>query len=86
MADEYGVAVVLTNQFLSRFDGTTFFKPDPTSPVAGNIILPGPITTRLQLRRGTGDTRHVNTFQSPLVPDRDATFVICHNGIGNALK
>lgn len=37
MAEEFGVAVVLTNQVVANPDGMSFAK-DSTKPIGGNII------------------------------------------------
>lgn len=39
MADEFGVAVVVTNQMLSTVDtGSSMFQADPKKPAGGNIM------------------------------------------------
>nr|KAG5711926.1 hypothetical protein BaRGS_026367 [Batillaria attramentaria] len=46
LADEYGVAVVMTNQVVAQVDGAAMFSADPKKPIGGNIIAHAS-TTRL---------------------------------------
>ena len=55
LAEEFGVAVVITNQVVANPDGMSFSK-DNTKPIGGNIIAHAS-TTRLKLRKGRGDNR-----------------------------
>jgi DNA repair protein RAD51 len=55
LAEEFGVAVVLTNQVVANPDGMSFAK-DNTKPIGGNIIAHAS-TTRLKLRKGRGENR-----------------------------
>lgn len=38
LADEFGVAVVITNQVVAQVDGAAMFNADPKKPIGGNII------------------------------------------------
>uniref|UniRef100_A0A2K6M7R7 RAD51 recombinase n=1 Tax=Rhinopithecus bieti TaxID=61621 RepID=A0A2K6M7R7_RHIBE len=38
LADEFGVAVVITNQVVAQVDGAAMFAADPKKPIGGNII------------------------------------------------
>jgi DNA repair protein RAD51 len=38
LADEFGVAVVITNQVVAQVDGASMFASDPKKPIGGNII------------------------------------------------
>jgi len=62
MAEEFGIAVVLTNQVVADPGGMSFAK-DNTKPIGGNIIAHAS-TTRLKLKKGRGDNRicQVNIF------------------------
>jgi DNA repair protein RAD51 len=46
LAEEFGIAVVLTNQVVANPDGMSFAK-DPKKPIGGNIIAHAS-TTRYQ--------------------------------------
>ena len=84
IADEFGVAVVITNQVVSNVDGAAaMFSADPKQPIGGNIMAHAS-TTRLKLRKGRGNTRVCKIFDSPDLPEADAVFAICENGINDA--
>ncbi len=55
LAEEFGVAVFITNQVVANPDGMSFAK-DSTKPIGGNIIAHAS-TTRLRLRKGRGSNR-----------------------------
>lgn len=38
LADEFGLAVVITNQVVAQVDGASMFVADPKKPIGGNII------------------------------------------------
>eukprot|EP00041_Stephanoeca_diplocostata_P012502 m.209446 g.209446 ORF g.209446 m.209446 type:complete len:341 (-) comp18982_c0_seq2:85-1107(-) len=82
IADEFGVAVVITNQVVATVDGTAMFGPT-TKPIGGNIIAHAS-TTRLSMRKGRGETRICKIFDSPCLPEAEATFAINQDGIGDA--
>ncbi|XP_030201082.1 DNA repair protein RAD51 homolog 1 isoform X3 [Gadus morhua] len=50
LADEFGVAVVITNQVVAQVDGAAMFSADPKKPIGGNIMAHAS-TTRLYLRK-----------------------------------
>lgn len=83
LADEFGVAVVITNQVVAQVDGASMFAADPKKPIGGNIIAHAS-TTRLQLRKGRGETRICKIYDSPCLPESEATFAINADGIGDA--
>ena len=82
LADEYGVAVVITNQVVAQVDGASLFAADPKKPIGGNIIAHAS-TTRLYLRKGRGETRICKIYDSPCLPESEATFAIGAEGIGD---
>uniref|UniRef100_A0A0B7AQ29 DNA repair protein RAD51 homolog n=1 Tax=Arion vulgaris TaxID=1028688 RepID=A0A0B7AQ29_9EUPU len=83
LADEYGVAVVITNQVVAQVDGASMFAADPKKPIGGNIIAHAS-TTRLSLRKGRGETRICKIYDSPCLPEAEAMFAINADGIGDA--
>jgi len=83
IADEFGVAVVITNQVVAEVDGAAMFNKDPKKPIGGNIMAHAS-TTRLSLRKGRGNTRVCKIFDSPCLPESEAMFSINENGIGDA--
>ncbi|KAI5310604.1 recombinase rad51, partial [Ascosphaera atra] len=84
LADEFGIAVVITNQVVSQVDGgpSAMFNPDPKKPIGGNIIAHAS-TTRLSLKKGRGETRVCKIYDSPCLPESDAMFAINEDGIGD---
>jgi len=83
LADEFGVAVVVTNQVVAQVDGGAMFAADPKKPIGGNIMAHAS-TTRLSLRKGRGETRICKIYDSPCLPESEATFAINADGIGDA--
>lgn len=62
LAEEFGIAVVITNQVVANPDGMSFAK-DNTKPIGGNIIAHAS-TTRLKLKKGRGENRLLRNFKS----------------------
>lgn len=82
IADEFGVAVVITNQVVASVDGMAAMFGNPAKPIGGNIIAHAS-TTRLQLRKGKGEARICKIYDSPCLPEAEATFAINPDGIGD---
>jgi DNA repair protein RAD51 len=82
LADEFGVAVVITNQVVAQVDGGAMFAADPKKPIGGNIMAHAS-TTRLYLRKGRGETRICKIYDSPCLPEAEAVFAINADGIGD---
>jgi DNA repair protein RAD51 len=83
IADEFGVAVVITNQVVAQVDGSSMFQADPKKPIGGNIMAHAS-TTRLYLRKGHGETRICKIYDSPCLPEAEAKFSINPDGIKDA--
>nr|CAG4634899.1 EOG090X0906 [Alona affinis] len=83
LADEFGVAVVITNQVVAQVDGAAMFSADSKKPIGGNIMAHAS-TTRLSLRKGRGDTRICKIFDSPCLPEAEAMFAILPEGVNDA--
>jgi DNA repair protein RAD51 len=79
MAEEFGVAVFITNQVVANPDGMSFAK-DSTKPIGGNIVAHAS-TTRLRLRKGRGENRIMTVFDSPSLPEADASFALSAAGV-----
>ncbi|XP_049778845.1 meiotic recombination protein DMC1/LIM15 homolog isoform X3 [Schistocerca cancellata] len=56
---------------------------DPKKPIGGNILAHAS-TTRLALRKGRGETRIAKIYDSPELPENEATFAITSGGIIDA--
>lgn len=83
LADEFGIAVVITNQVVAQVDGGAgMFQADPKKPIGGNIMAHAS-TTRLYLRKGRGETRMCKIYDSPCLPESEAMFAIFNDGIGD---
>lgn len=82
LSDEFGVAVVITNQVTAKVDGgpAAMFGPQ-LAPIGGNIIAHAS-TTRLFLKKGRGETRICKVYDSPLLPESEATFASAWRGVG----
>jgi len=79
LADEFGVAVVITNQVVAQVDGN-LMQADPKKPIGGNIMAHAS-TTRLYLRKGAKDNRICKIYDSPCLPEAEVTFAIADEGI-----
>lgn len=76
LADEFGVAVVITNQVVANVDGqAAMFGGDTKKPIGGNIMAHAS-TTRLYLKKGKGNNRICKIYDSPNLPEEEATFAI----------
>ncbi|EOQ99772.1 DNA repair protein RAD51 [Wallemia ichthyophaga EXF-994] len=84
LADEYGIAVVITNQVVAQVDGANPYNPDPKKPIGGNILAHAS-TTRLFLKKGRATTRVAKIYDSPCLPESDATYNIGADGIGDPI-
>eukprot|EP00999_Lentomonas_sp_LEN2_P002660 NODE_536_length_1386_cov_108.259730_g501_i0.p1 GENE.NODE_536_length_1386_cov_108.259730_g501_i0~~NODE_536_length_1386_cov_108.259730_g501_i0.p1 ORF type:complete len:353 (-),score=72.66 NODE_536_length_1386_cov_108.259730_g501_i0:227-1285(-) len=83
LAEEFNVAVVLTNQVTADPGATATFTPDPKKPVGGHILAHAS-TTRLYLRKGRGEQRICKIYDSPSIPESEATFALHETGIVDA--
>uniref|UniRef100_A0A915PI50 DNA repair protein RAD51 homolog n=1 Tax=Setaria digitata TaxID=48799 RepID=A0A915PI50_9BILA len=84
LSDEFGVAVVITNQVVSQVDaGCGMFQGETKKPIGGNIMAHAS-TTRLYLRKGRGETRICKIYDSPCLPESEAVFAITTHGIDDA--
>eukprot|EP00588_Corethron_pennatum_P008493 CAMPEP_0194265714 /NCGR_PEP_ID=MMETSP0169-20130528/860_1 /TAXON_ID=218684 /ORGANISM="Corethron pennatum, Strain L29A3" /LENGTH=345 /DNA_ID=CAMNT_0039006235 /DNA_START=152 /DNA_END=1189 /DNA_ORIENTATION=- len=84
LAEEFGVAVLLTNQVVASPDAMSFAK-DSTKPIGGNIMAHAS-TTRLRLRKGRGDNRICTVYDSPTLPEADCQFAVGPQGICDATE
>ncbi|KAH7446921.1 hypothetical protein KP509_01G082000 [Ceratopteris richardii] len=80
LADEFGVAVVITNQVVAQVDGSAMFAGPQVKPIGGNIIAHAS-TTRLALRKGRGEERICKVISSPCLAEQEARFQITTDGV-----
>lgn len=86
LADEFGVAILISNQVVAQVDGASaMFNADPKKPIGGNIMAHAS-TTRLYLRKGRAETRICKIYDSPCLPESEATFAILPDGIGDGAE
>jgi len=81
LADEFGVAVVITNQVVASVDGA-MFQADPKKPIGGNIMAHAS-TTRLKFRKSKENERVVQVYDSPNLAEAEAPFLITPEGISD---
>ncbi|KAF3789581.1 DNA repair RAD51-like protein [Nymphaea thermarum] len=77
LADEFGVAVVITNLVVAKVDGSAGRK---IKPIFGNIIGRAS-TTRVALREGSGKERLCEVVNSQCVVKAEACFRIFRGGV-----
>ncbi len=77
LSDIYNLAVVVTNQVLTRPD---FFFGDPTAPIGGHIVGHSS-TFRIYLRKSKGGKRVGRLIDSPNLPEGEAIFTVVKDGI-----
>lgn len=82
LADEFGVAVLISNQVVACVDGAAMFQADTKKPIGGHIMGHAS-TTRLYLRKGRGEARICKIYDSPCLPESEAMFAINTDGIGD---
>ncbi|GJM95637.1 hypothetical protein PR202_ga12402 [Eleusine coracana subsp. coracana] len=80
LADEFGVAVVITNQVVAQVDGAAMFAGPQIKPIGGNIMAHAS-TTRLFLRKGRGEERICKVISSPCLAEAEARFQISSEGV-----
>ena len=80
IADEHQVAVVITNQVVAQVDGSSFGGANDKKPIGGHIMAHA-AQTRLYLRKGMKENRICKIYDSPCLPEEEATYAITDNGI-----
>jgi len=83
ISEEYNVSVFITNQMTSDPGASLSFQADPKKPIGGNILAHAS-TTRLSLRKGRGELRIAKIYDSPDLPESEATFSITVGGVDDA--
>ncbi|KAF6149945.1 hypothetical protein GIB67_008666, partial [Kingdonia uniflora] len=70
LADEFGVAVVITNQVVAQVDGSALFAGPQIKPIGGNIMAHAS-TTRLAFRKERAEERICKVISSPCTDVND---------------
>ncbi|KAI8616211.1 HsLim15 [Chytriomyces sp. MP71] len=80
LAEEFNVAVFITNQMTADPGASLTFVQDPKKPIGGHVLAHAS-TTRLYLRKGRGESRICKIWDSPSVPEAEAIYAISEGGI-----
>ena len=83
LADEFKIAVVITNQVVSCVNDNVVMGVNDKRPIGGNIIAHAS-QTRLYLRKGPKNTRICRVVDAPNLPENEATFSLTDSGVANA--
>ncbi|KAJ4002380.1 Rad51-domain-containing protein [Lentinula boryana] len=87
LADEFGIAVVVTNQVMSSPDAAAGpYAGNEKKPIGGNIMAHASTTRwglQLQLKKSRGNTRSCKIYDSPCLPEMETHFAILASGIGD---
>uniref|UniRef100_A0A8C6P8Y9 Meiotic recombination protein DMC1/LIM15 homolog n=1 Tax=Nothobranchius furzeri TaxID=105023 RepID=A0A8C6P8Y9_NOTFU len=75
--------VFVTNQMTADPGAGMTFQADPKKPIGGHILAHAS-TTRISLRKGRGEMRIAKIFDSPDMPENEATFAISGGGVTDA--
>lgn len=79
LSEEFNIAVFIINQCMSDPGALAMFGP-VIKPVGGHVLAHAS-TTRLMLKKGKAEQRIGKIFDSPLMPEEEATFAISNGGI-----
>ncbi|WVF67816.1 meiotic recombinase Dmc1 [Kwoniella sp. CBS 6097] len=80
LAEEFNLAVILTNQVQADPGATAIFAAGNTAKPVGGHILAHASATRIQLRKGRGEERIAKLMDSPDQPEGEATYVLKSGG------
>lgn len=83
MAEEFNVAVFITNQMMADPSGGLTFAADPKKPVGGHVLAHAS-TTRIYLRKGRNKNRVAKLYDSPDFPEAEAMYSISEGGVENS--
>ena len=79
IADEHKIVVVITNQVVATVDGNSFGGNDK-KPIGGHIMAHA-CQTRLYLKKGLKQNRICKIYDSPSLPEAEASYSITDRGI-----
>ncbi len=79
IADEHKIVVVITNQVVATVDGNSFGGVDK-KPIGGHIMAHA-CQTRLFLKKGLKQNRVCKIYDSPSLPESEASYSITDHGI-----
>lgn len=82
ISEEFNVAVFITNQ-MTADPGAVMAFGDTKKPIGGHVLAHAS-ATRLYLKKGRGEMRICKIWDSPDVPEGEATYEITVGGIADA--
>ncbi|CAL9738327.1 meiotic recombination protein Dmc1p [Monosporozyma servazzii] len=83
LAEEFNVAVFMTNQVQSDPGASALFaSADGRKPVGGHVLAHAS-ATRILLRKGRGDERVAKLQDSPDMPEKECVYIITEAGISD---
>ena len=85
IAEEFNVAVFMTNQMTADPGNGMSFQADPKKPIGGNI-LGHASTVRIYLRKGKGNDRLAKVVDAPDLPEKETVFGLSEGGVGEAVS
>lgn len=80
LADEFNVAVVMTNMVQSDPGGMAFAGVEPKKAIGGHVLAHAS-HIRLQVRKGRAEARVIKVLQGPSLKEEEAEFQITDGGI-----
>uniref|UniRef100_A0A0K0FUM2 DNA repair protein Rad51 homolog (inferred by orthology to a D. melanogaster protein) n=1 Tax=Strongyloides venezuelensis TaxID=75913 RepID=A0A0K0FUM2_STRVS len=80
LADEFGVAIVMTNQVTATVDGSVQMGAPEKTPVGGHILAHAS-TTRACFEKGKKGKRICKLYASPALPEGECIFKVGDGGI-----
>jgi len=83
IAEEFNVAILLTNQVSADPGGGAMFVADAKKPVGGHVLAHASCH-RLYLRKGRAEQRVCKIYDSPNLPEAEAIYQISDGGIIDA--
>lgn len=83
MAEEFNVAVYLSNQMTSDPGAMSFAGVEPKKPVGGHVLAHAS-QTRIYLRKGRAEQRVAKLWDSPDMPESEAVYEITTGGIADS--
>ncbi|RSH81258.1 Meiotic recombination protein dmc1 [Apiotrichum porosum] len=80
IAEEFNVAVILTNQVQADPGAAAMFAAASSAKPVGGHVLAHASATRIQLRKGRGEERIAKLQDSPDMPEGEATYCLKTGG------
>lgn len=80
LAEEFNVAIVVTNQVISDPSGGAMFVSDPKKPALGHVMAHAS-HVRLSARKGKAEQRLLKVVQAPNLAEAEASYAITEGGV-----